>query len=65
MTQIDLPPYRGSQSHLDLVVVEIIFVRFLKLFDMHLRLLVLEHRPGCRPTYEENTRAVSEKHPYA
>jgi hypothetical protein len=32
MIQIELPPYRGSQSHLDLVVVEIIFGRLFEAF---------------------------------
>jgi hypothetical protein len=50
MTQIKLPPYCEPRSSLDLVDIEIIFGHFLKPFDMHLMLLVIEHRPGVLPS---------------
>jgi hypothetical protein len=49
MTKIELHPYRGPQSPLDLVTVEIIFERLLKPFNTLLRMLVLEHRLGVLP----------------
>jgi hypothetical protein len=33
MTQIKLPPYRGPHSPLDLVAIEIIFVRLFEVFQ--------------------------------
>jgi hypothetical protein len=32
MTQVELPPYRGSRSPLDLVVIEIVFGRIFEMF---------------------------------
>jgi hypothetical protein len=65
MTQIELPPYRGPRSLLNFVAVEIILGTFLKPLDTHLKLQVLEHRPGCCPASEENMRATPEEHPCA
>jgi hypothetical protein len=50
MTQIELPPYRGPWSSLDLVVIDIILGVSLKLFDAHLRLLAPNHRPVVIPS---------------
>jgi hypothetical protein len=41
MIQIELPPYRGPCSPLDLVSIEIIFGCILKHFNTYLRMLVL------------------------
>jgi hypothetical protein len=50
MTPIELPPYRGPMSPLDLVAIEIILDVSLKLFDVHLRLLVPDHQPMVIPS---------------
>jgi hypothetical protein len=50
MTQIELPPYRGPKSPLDLVAIEMIFSISLKLFNAHLMLLVLDHRLVVTPS---------------
>jgi hypothetical protein len=49
MTPIELPPYHGPMSPLDLVAIEIILGVSLKLFDVHLRLLVPDHQPMVIP----------------
>jgi hypothetical protein len=52
MTQIVLPPYRGPQSTLDLVVIEIIFGRLFEAFR-HASQAVgarISARGGAQPT---------------
>jgi hypothetical protein len=51
---IELPPYRGPRSPLDLVAVEFVFGTYLKLFDTPLRPLGLEHRLGLTLNWPKN-----------
>jgi hypothetical protein len=44
MTQVELPPYRGPRSPLDLVAIEIMDA-YLKHFNEYLRLLLPMPRP--------------------
>jgi hypothetical protein len=50
MIQIEIPPYHGPRRPLDLVAIEIVLCISLKYFNMHLRLLVPEHRPVMIPS---------------
>jgi hypothetical protein len=65
MTQIELPMYHKPRNVLDLVAVEIILDAFLKPFDTHLRLLVLEHWLGVLPSLRRKHRATLKERPCA